>query len=113
MAATYSWGIESIDARKTFTDKYGNIRDNVIKTVVLAYTGKEGKDELTERVGVHFNITDLSVFKPVDEITNQEVLQWALNKLHPKEKNRIEKFVKSRFENIDSGENIINIVIND
>jgi hypothetical protein len=113
MAAVYNWSIESIDARKVFTDKHGNIRQNVIKTVILAYTGKEGDREEKERTIVNFSIVDLSVFKPVDEVTNQEVLQWALNKLHPKEKVRMEKFVQSKFEDLGDPENIINIVIND
>lgn len=113
MAAVYSWSIESIDAKKVFTDKYGNVRENVIKNVLLAYTGKEGTREEKERANVSFSIIDLTVFKPVDNITNQEVLQWAVNKLHPKEKERIEKFVKSKFGDVESDENMTQIIINE
>lgn len=113
MAAVYKWSLESIDARKVFTDKHGNVRDNVIKSVLLVYTGKDGDREETEKVNIRFSIVDLSVFKPVNEITNQEVLQWALDKLHPNEKNRIEKLIQSRFNDVDSPENMIKITIND
>lgn len=113
MAAAYNWSVESVDARKTFTDKNGNVRENAIKNVALVYTGKDGDREEKERTTVNFSLVDLSVFKPIEEITNQEVLQWALNKLHPKEKDRIEKSMKSRFENTDDASNMVNIVLND
>lgn len=113
MAAVYNWSVESVDARKVFTDKYGNVRQNAIKSVALVYTGKDGDREEKERTSVSFSLVDLSSFKPIDEITNQEILQWALNKLHPKERNRIEKYMKSRFENVDDESNMVNIVINE
>lgn len=113
MVVVYNWSIESVDARKTFTDKHGNVRQNVIKNVVLVYTGKNGDREEKEKTNISFSLVDLTIFKPVEEVTNQEVLQWSLNKLHPKEKDRIEKSIKSKFENIDSPDNMINIVLND
>ena len=113
MAPTYNWSIESIDARKVFTDKHGNVRQNVIKNIVLVYTGKDGDREEKEKTVVGLSIVDLTIFKPLSEVTNEEVLQWAVNKLHPKQKERIETFVRGKLEGIDSSENMINIVLND
>ena len=96
MAATYNWSIEDINAKKTFTDKNNNVRSNVIKSVVLVYTGRDGDIQHQEKTIIRFSLVDLSNFQPVNELTNEQVLNWAINQLNPKEKTRIELFVKSK-----------------
>jgi len=113
MKATYNWIIESILAKKVFQDKNGNIRNNVIKDVLISFNGKLDKREIKEKVSVNFDIITLDDFKNIDELTNEEILSWALAKIHPKEKIRIEESVMSRFGDIEKELNTIKIVINE
>ena len=48
MEAVYNWSIKKILAKPVFTDKHGNVRENVLKTVVLEYKGTKGEEVLTE-----------------------------------------------------------------
>lgn len=113
MQATYNWSIKSIIAKKAFTDKHGKLCENVIKTVLIAYTGTKGDRKEEDTSVINFDITDLSVFKPVDEVTNSEVLFWALNKLNSKERERIENTIKIKLDDIEHNGNMINIIISE
>jgi len=113
MKATYNWIIESIAAKKVFKDKNGNIRNNVIKDVIISFNGKLDEKEEKEKVVVSFDIVILDDFKPVDDLTNEQVLSWALAKLNPKEKERIEKSIMRKFSDLEEESNLIQIIINE
>lgn len=94
MQAVYNWKLGRIDAKKSFTDKFGNVRQNVIKSVELILIGeKEGKEK-EYKTNVSFSLIDLSEFKDASTLSKDDVLQWALAKINPKEKEYIEKIVK-------------------
>jgi hypothetical protein len=113
MKATYNWIIESIAAKKVFKDKNGNIRNNVIKDVIISFNGKLDEKEEKEKVVVSFDIVILDDFKPVDDLTNEQVLSWALAKLNPKEKERIEKSIMRKLGDLEEESNLIQIIINE
>lgn len=94
MEAVYNWKIGKIDAKKMFTDKFGNVRQNVIKSVELILVGKKDDKEKEYKTNVSFNLIDLSDFKDASLLSKEEVLEWALAKINPKEKQHIEKMVK-------------------
>lgn len=113
MNATYKWVLESITAKKVFTDKNNNVRENVIRDVLISFVGKMGEKEEKQDTLVKFDITTLDNFKSVDDLTKEEVLSWALSKLNYKEKERIEKLIMSKFGDIEDESNLIKIFIND
>ena len=112
MQVTYNWVIDTINAKKSFTDKYGNLRENAIKSVRLFYVGKQGDREEKASVMVNFKLIDLRDFKSVDEITKEELLIWCLNTMHPKEKEGIERSVRSKFGSVVD-DNVTSIIINE
>jgi len=118
MKATYSWVIEQIVAKKVFTDKNNNIRENVIKDIRLSYVDKfideNGKDsEKKESTTVSLDIINLSNFKPLNDLSKEDILSFALNKLNPKEKERIEKSVMYSVGDLEDESNLITIILND
>lgn len=118
MKATYSWVIEQVIAKKVFTDKNSNVRENVIKDIHISYIGtlteEDGqKIEKKERANVSLDLFNLSDFKPIEELSKNDILNFALNKLNPKEKERIEKLVMYQFGDIDEESNLITIILND
>jgi hypothetical protein len=125
MAATYNWSVGFINAKKAFTDKYGNFRENVIKSVELIYTGADtyieevdGEEQEKERkesksVIVNFELFDLSSFQDYTELNKETILNWALDKINPMEKLDTENFVKNLFKEFNFESNLINIEIND
>ena len=95
MSANYTWYIDKISAKKEFTDKNGNKRNNVIKSVELAFKGeREGGNPFIKKTVVNFDLIDLSLFEDIESVTNQMVLDWALSKINPKQKEAIEKSVR-------------------
>ena len=94
MQAVYNWNIGRIDAKKSFTDKFGNVRQNVIKSVELILVGKKEGKEKEYKTIVSFSLIDLSDFKDASTLSKDDVLEWALAKINPKEKEYIEKMVK-------------------
>lgn len=100
MDSTYKWEIQSVIAKPRFTDKHGNIRQNVVKTVVLAYTGEKGKQIKSEKKIVNFDITDLASFTSADLLTKEQILEWCFNKINPKEKEIIERAVRMQLDNV-------------
>lgn len=118
MIATYTWKIEQIIAKKIFTDKNNNVRENVIKDIRISYVGKytqeNGKDEeKKETITVSLNIFNLSTFKPIEDLSEEEILTFALNELNPKEKERIEKSVITQCGDLEEESNLITIILND
>lgn len=114
MKGIYNWNIERITAKKIFTDKNNNVRENVIKDVLISYIGKYTEDngkleEKKETVNVSLNITNLSTFKPIEDLSKDDILTFALNELNPKEKERIEKSVMFRCGDIEDESNLINL----
>lgn len=118
MKATYKWIIEHIFAKKVFTDKNNNIRENVIKEVILSYVGKfteeNGKeDEYKIKVTVRLDLFKLDNFTPIEELSKNDILNIALGKLNPKEKERIEKSVMYRFGDLEQESNLISLILKD
>lgn len=94
MQAVYNWKLGRIDAKKSFTDKFGNVRQNVIKNVELTFVGEKDDKKSEYKTIVSFSLIDLSDFKDISTLSKDEVLRWALVKINPKEKEYIEKMVK-------------------
>lgn len=118
MKATYSWIIEQVIAKKVFTDKNNNVRENVIKDIHISYIGtlteEDGrKIEKKESTSVSLDLFNLSDFKPIEELSKGDILKFALDKLNSKEKERIEKLVMYEFEDINEESNLITIILND
>jgi len=118
MKATYSWVIENVLAKKVFTDKNGNVRENVIKDIRISYIGTlieegEKKIEKKESTNVSLDLFNLSEFKPIEELSKEDILKFALDNLNPKEKERIEKSVMYKTGDLDEESNLITIILND
>ena len=118
MKATYSWVIEQVIAKKVFTDKNSNVRENVIKDIHISYIGtlteEDGqKIEKKERANVSLDLFNLSDFIPIEELSKNDILNFALNKLNPREKERIEKSVMNKFGDLEEESNLITIILND
>lgn len=94
MQAVYNWKLGRVDAKKSFTDKFGNVRQNVIKNVELTFIGEKNDEKKEYTTNVSFSLIDLSDFKDASTLSRDEVLQWALAKINPKEKEYVEKIVK-------------------
>jgi|LakMenE01Jun11ns_1017448.scaffolds.fasta_scaffold9954363_2 hypothetical protein len=109
MQAVYNWKIGKIEAKKSFTDKFGNVRENVIKSVELIFVGEKEDDKKEYTTNVSFNLIDLSDFKDASTLSKEEVLQWALVKINPKEKQYIEKIVKLQLNEEESKTLIIEL----
>jgi hypothetical protein len=102
MQAVYNWKLGRIEAKKSFRDKFGNVRENVIKSVELILVGEKGDDRKEYTTNVYFNLIDLSNFKDASTLSKEEVLQWALEKIDPKEKQYIERIVKLQLNEEES-----------
>lgn len=98
MEAVYNWSIKKILAKPVFTDKHGNMRENVLKTVVLEYKGTKGEEVLTEDVTVVFSLIDLSSFTDHTQLTSEQVLEWAHANMRPSEKERTEEALQRKLE---------------
>lgn len=125
MAITYNWSLGHISAKKAFTDKNGNFRENVIKSVELIFTGvhkyiqeidgEEQEKETIQSKGivVDFNIIDLSSFQDYTELNKEIVFNWAFSRLTDREKLSTENAVKMMLNDYKSESNLIKIEIND
>jgi hypothetical protein len=102
MQAVYNWKLGKIEAKKSFTDKFGNVRQNVIKTVELILVGEKGDNKKEYTTNVSFNLIDLSDFKDASTLLKEEVLQWSLAKINSKEKEYIERIVKLQLNEEES-----------
>lgn len=109
MAATYNWEIETIAGVPRFTDKNGIVRENVIKVVNLAFVGRRDKVVISKKKSVRLSMLDLANFTDASQLTKQTVLQWALDKLHPKEKEDLENSVKFELGDLTSDSYLIAI----
>jgi len=98
MEATYKWELKQVLGKPIFTDKNGNIRENVLKVVHLEYVGT--LDDKVEKVPliVHFNVTDLSSFTDYSQLSKEDVIQMALSVRHPKEIEALENEAKQKLE---------------
>lgn len=108
MEAVYSWSVSNIMAKPTFKDKHGNVRTNVLKRAALTLEGKLGskKHKITDRVD--FNIFDLSNFRDYTEVSKDELVNWCLDTIDPRQKqlmiNEVAKVIGDE-ENIDKSTN--------
>jgi hypothetical protein len=107
MDTVYKWEVQSVAAKPSFKDKHGNIRQNVVKTVNLTYTGKKGNQTKFQKKTVNFNITDLTNFTNADLLTKEQVLEWCFNKMGPKEKELTEREVRMQLDNVPLEEDSI------
>lgn len=108
METTYKWEIKEVSGKPTFTDKHGNVRENVLKKVYLQYVGQRGDETAKADLIVNFDLTDLSTFTDYTQLTAEDVIQLALSVRHPMEIKNIEESVKVRFGD-DANEN--NVVL--
>ena len=102
MQAVYNWKIGRVEAKKSFTDKFGNVRENVIKSVELILVGEKGNNKKEYSTNIVFSLIDLSDFKDASTISKEEVLQWTLEKIDLKEKQYIERIVKLQLNEEES-----------
>jgi hypothetical protein len=98
MEATYRWELGSVQAKATFTDKHGNIRNNVVKQIELTFIGVKGTKEEKYSTYVTFDLIDLSNFTDSSSLTKEQLTEWGLDKMNPKEKAHIEKQVRVLLE---------------
>lgn len=110
MEPNYRWELGNIEAKSIFTDKHGNTHNNVIKKVDIIYIGEIDNNKEEYTYPVYFNITDLSNFLDLSLLTKEQIIEWALNKMHIKEKEHIQKIVKDRLNN--NPINVVNLKIN-
>ena len=111
MNVEYNWELGDVQAKKEFTDKYGNKRNNVVKSVELFFKGKTDKLEYKDSAIVKFDLADLSQFHELKDINKDLLLSWALDKLYPKQKIDIENTVKGFFGEYEY--NIVKVEINE
>lgn len=98
MEPTFKWVIQGIYCKPIFTDKYGNLRTEAIKTVNLLYVGKLGDVVHSEPLNVSLSLIDLSDFIDRGELSDEQILEMALSSRNPKEIETIENSVKNRFK---------------
>jgi capsular polysaccharide biosynthesis protein len=97
MEPTFKWELKSIFCKPVFTDKYGNVRTDVIKNIILAYVGTlEDRVEQASLTG-SLSLIDLSDFVVITNFTNQQIIDMALSSKNPKEIEQVENSVKNRF----------------
>lgn len=117
METIYNWSLGTVVAKKRFTDKNNLVRENVIHFVELIYKGynEETFKEESEKTIVVFELFDLSLFLDYTELDKNTILEWALLKINPKEKQNLEDSVKLKFGdlNITELDNSITLEIND
>lgn len=118
MNATYNWVVEQVMAKKIFTDKNNNVREHVIKDISISYIGKfideyDKEIEKKETAIVRLELLNLSEFKPIAELSKEDILSFALNNLNPKEKERIEKSILYQCGDLEEQSNLITIILND
>lgn len=97
MEPTFKWIIQNIVCKPTFTDKYGNLRTDAIKTVDLLYVGVLGDVQHSAPLTTTLSLINLSDFTPISELSNEQILAMALASRNPKEIEQIENSVKNRF----------------
>lgn len=113
MSVEYKWVLGQVQGKKEFTDKNGNKRNNVIKSVEVIFEGKrEGEiDSFKESALVVFDLVNLDDFVDSENLSKETVLNWALDKMPPKQKIDIENNIKSIFGEYES--NLIQIQIDE
>lgn len=97
MEPTFKWVIQSIYCKPQFTDKYGNLRTDAIKTVSLSYVGVLEDIVYSAPLTATLSLINLSDFTPVSELSNEQILNMALASKHPEEIEQVENSVKNRF----------------
>lgn len=102
MEPVYKWKIKSVIGRPVFTDKFGNVRENVIKTVVLEYVGELEDRIEKEEFTVNFKLEDLSNFLDHTSLTSDDVIQMAVNSRPTPEVQAVEDSVKIKFGNYNN-----------
>lgn len=107
METTYKWELKEVLGKPTFTDKHGNVRENVLKTVRLQYVGQRGDETQKEELLVNFDLTDLSTFTDYTQLTAEDVIQLALSTRHPIEIKNIEESIKGRFGDEVNENNVV------
>jgi len=113
MSVEYRWKLGQVNGKREFTDKNGNKRSQVIKSVEVIFEGKrEGEDtSIKESALVIFDLVNLDDFVESENLSQETVLNWALEKMFPKQKIDIENNIKSIFGEYES--NLIQIQIDE
>jgi hypothetical protein len=97
MEATYKWELKNVTGKPVFTDKFGNVRENVIKTVILEYVGQLGDKTEKQELVVDFSLADLSSFVEQSTLSANDVIQMALSYRPAGQIESIETIVKNKF----------------
>jgi hypothetical protein len=113
METIYKWSLGAVNAKKTFTDKNNILRENVIHGVELIYEGynEETLQQESEKTIVVFDLFDLSLFKDYTELSKSTILEWALSKINPRQKQNIEDSVKLKLNDLNLGESSNNVIL--
>lgn len=98
MEPTFKWAIQGIYCKPVFTDKYGNLRAEAIKTVHLLYVGKLGDVVHSAPLTATLRLIDLTSFVDRSELSDEQILDMALSSLPPKQIEQVENSVKNRFK---------------
>ena len=109
MEAVYNWSVKKILAKPVFTDKHGNVRENVIKLVMLEYKGIKGDKEVSEEVRVNFSLIDLSNFTDHTQLTSEQVIEWSFANMRPGEKQDTEDKVQRKINGTPVEQSMVEI----
>ena len=97
MEPIFKWVIQNISCKPQFTDKFGNLRTDAIKTVNLLYVGVLGDIEHSAPLAATLSLINLSDFTPISELSNEQIIAMALAAKHPEEIEQVENSVKNKF----------------
>lgn len=98
MEPTFKWIIQNIYCKPTFTDKFGNLRTEAIKIINLLYVGVLGDVKHSAPLNASLSLINLTDFIDRSELTDEQILEMALNSRNPKEIEMIENSVKNLFK---------------
>lgn len=91
MEAVCNWSIVEVFAKPSYTDKFGNLRENVINRVALECTAEYNGEKSKKRAFAKLSLIDLTNFSDSESLTKEQVLAWALASMSPYQKDMIEK----------------------
>jgi hypothetical protein len=99
---TYDWNCRTVDAYPSV----GGLKD-VVYNVHWIVTGLSEELDIHENpyqatnIGTQtLNTEDITDFIPVDELTNEQVIEWVKSAMGEEEVSRIEESIKNEIENL-------------
>jgi hypothetical protein len=76
MPNTYTWDCRTVDAYPSYTSE-GITESNVIYNVHWIITGSDGTNQAKVIGTQELEVSDLSSFTPVADLTNDDVVAWT------------------------------------